>query len=529
MLESTEWMDPRVRKKLEKSWAPIFYEHVFRKIEEEPFAELYGKTGNPNFPVNILLSLEYIQHMRDCNDLEMMDAYNFDYLVNYAVGIRTLGELNLADRTRYYFRERIYNYCLENPGKDDLLFGQFINLLKNFAKDAGIAMDEQRTDTTLFMSNIKKAGRMSMTYDVLVKAIKAIPENERTEALSKALEADFKTDVLYRSKSEEGDGKLVMMLELCKEAVSILETQPSAAESAELRIARRFLDEQSVEGADGKIAAKPKKEIKSGSLQSAFDEDATYRIKSNVGQSGYSLEISETCGRGNPFQLATDYAVKPNNVSDVEILTERLPVIRENTGCKDMYADGGFHSEDVHQAAAENGIEMHLTNMTGTKPTTGLPVSEFEIDEDTNIITRCPGGHAPTSAGVSKSQTTAHFPHEACANCELRDQCQRKEQKKDNVVRLTLKSMMSSRERKDINANKVENTSKRAGIEGTNSALKRKGQGKLKVRGGVKCTLASGFKVTVQNIKRFIKFKQGGYEPKSDPIPRYGIPAPIPG
>lgn len=60
LLDSTNWMNPRIRQKLDKSWAPIFYESVFRKIDERPFAVLYGTTGNPNFPVNILLSLEYI-------------------------------------------------------------------------------------------------------------------------------------------------------------------------------------------------------------------------------------------------------------------------------------------------------------------------------------------------------------------------------------------------------------------------------------------------------------------------------------
>jgi hypothetical protein len=220
--------------------------------------------------------------------------------------------------------------------------------------------------------------------------------------------------------------------------------------------------------------------------------------------------------------------VTPNNVSDVEILTERLPVIRANTGCTDMYADGGFHSPDVHKTAEENGIEIHLTNMTGTKQTTGLPISKFEIDDETNIIIRCPGGHTPTKAGISKSQTTAHFPHEACANCEHQDQCQSKEQKKNCVVRITLKAVVTNREREAIYENSIENTSMRAGIEGTNSALKRKGQDKLEVRGKTKCALVSGIKVTVQNIKRVIKFKRGGYKPKSDLVPRCGIPAPIP-
>jgi hypothetical protein len=129
--DSTQWMNTKIREKLEKSWAPIFYEHVFCKIDEEPFAVLYSTTGQPNFPVNILLSLEYIKHMKCCSDLELLDDFYFDYLVNYAVGIRTLGEMNLAPRTLYYFRERVYEYCLQNPGNDDLLFGQFNKLLPN--------------------------------------------------------------------------------------------------------------------------------------------------------------------------------------------------------------------------------------------------------------------------------------------------------------------------------------------------------------------------------------------------------------
>jgi len=529
MFESTEWMDPRIRKKLEKSWAPIFYEHVFCNIDEEPFSVLYSNTGKPNFPVNILISLEYIKHMKDDNDLELLDSYYFDYLVNYAVGNRTLGEKNLAERTIYYFREKIYRYCLENPDGEDLLFGQFVRLLRTFSEQAGISLGEQRTDTMLFMSNIKKAGRMSLAYDVLVRVVKAIPENIRTDALSKVLEPDFKTDVLYRSKAAQADSKLAMLLGLCKVAVSILEAIPGMSGSEELRIAKRFMEEQAVINEDGKITAKPKNEISSNSLQSAFDEDATYRKKGNVGQSGYALEISETCDKDNPFQLITDYTVEPNIISDVEILSNRLPIIKENTGCTDMYVDGGFHSEGVHQTAEENEIEIHLTNMTGKKSRKYFSPTEFEIDEDTDIIIKCPRGQAPIRAGVSKGQSVAHFSHEVCCSCPLREQCQSKEQKKNNVVRLNVKAINASRERESIDKAKVENTSKRAGIEGTNSALKRKGHDKLDVRGKAKSEIVSGLKVTAQNIKRFIKYMQGSYKIKSIPPPCRGVLAPNPG
>ena len=184
-------MDRRIREKLVKSWAPIFYEHVFSKIDEEPFSVLFDTIGRPNFPINILLSLEYIKHMRCCNDIELLESYCFDYLVNYAVGNRTIGERNLAERTLYYFRERIYSYCVTNPGRDDLLFGQFLGLLKEFTEKAGLTLNEQRTDTTYFMSNIKIAGRMSLAYDVLDKVVKAIPEERLTDALRNALDSKF--------------------------------------------------------------------------------------------------------------------------------------------------------------------------------------------------------------------------------------------------------------------------------------------------------------------------------------------------
>jgi len=151
--------------------------------DEEPFAVLYGDTGKPNYPVNILLSLEYVKHIKNCNDLELLDYFRFDVLVSYAVGIRALGEIDLAPRTLYYFRERLYQYSVDNPDKCDLLFNQFISLLKDFVQKVAILFAEQRTDTTLFMSNIKKVGRISLAYDVLVKAVKAIPEEKRTDKL----------------------------------------------------------------------------------------------------------------------------------------------------------------------------------------------------------------------------------------------------------------------------------------------------------------------------------------------------------
>lgn len=105
LVETKAWMHPRTSKKLEESWAPLFYQHVFCKIDERPFAVLYGREGTPNFPVNILLSLEYIKYMKNITDAELLEGYDFDYLINYAVGNRVLGERSLSPQDPVPFSE----------------------------------------------------------------------------------------------------------------------------------------------------------------------------------------------------------------------------------------------------------------------------------------------------------------------------------------------------------------------------------------------------------------------------------------
>ncbi len=130
------------------------------------------------------------------------------------------------------------------------------------------------------------------------------------------------------------------------------------------------------------------------------------------------------------------------------MLEDRLKTIGENTGCTDIYVDGGYHSEDIHEIADDSAMEIHLTDMTGREPTKEISATDFEIDEDTNIIKKCPGGYTPINAGVSKSQTSAYFPHKACENCPLKDRCYSKKQVKSCVVRIPIKTVKASRVRK---------------------------------------------------------------------------------
>jgi hypothetical protein len=82
-------------------------------------------TGRPNVPVNILMSLEIIKNMFGYTDQELIEQFYFNFQVNYALGIRNLGEVYLAERTLYEFRERVYRHILEYPEQDEVIFQQF--------------------------------------------------------------------------------------------------------------------------------------------------------------------------------------------------------------------------------------------------------------------------------------------------------------------------------------------------------------------------------------------------------------------
>lgn len=88
--------------------------------------------GRSNFPLNILLSLEFIKHMKNYSDGKLIDNFNPSYLVNYTVGIRVIGKLNLAEKTLYDFRTRIYQHLMQYPEKEDPIFYQFLNLTSIF-------------------------------------------------------------------------------------------------------------------------------------------------------------------------------------------------------------------------------------------------------------------------------------------------------------------------------------------------------------------------------------------------------------
>jgi hypothetical protein len=99
------------RKRLENSWAGVFYKEFFNRLKEEPFSVLYADTpSRPNTPVNVLVGLEYIKAGFGYSDEELYDAFIYNMQVRYALGYQQLGEGDFELRTLYNFRQRLSRY-----------------------------------------------------------------------------------------------------------------------------------------------------------------------------------------------------------------------------------------------------------------------------------------------------------------------------------------------------------------------------------------------------------------------------------
>ena len=508
MFNSYRALHPKIYEVFEDSWAPVFYEEVFNQIDEELFAFMYCEdNGRPNFPVNVLMSLEIIKHIFNYTDRELLNQFYFNYQVSYAVGVKNLGELYLARRTLYEFREKLYIHTANNPDAEDLIFKTFKELTDNFLEKANIDTKELRTDSTMVAPNIKKAGRLSLAYDVLKKAVLSTPEELLSEKLKHVPTQEFKKELLYYSKSESTEDLLKQVLELLVELKETVVGHEALMQQESIQLLERFLQEQGKEEG-GEILPKDAKEVSTDSLQSAHDPDATYRNKSGKKHSGYSVNITETCSDENEHQFITDYTLSCNNKSDVEVIKERLDSWREETGAQKIYADGGYYSDDVVEKAETKGIELNYSQVTGKKDNNDkLDITNFQFNSNYEVM-KCPDDKVPLKSQYKpkKGVSISHFAKEDCMNCQYRDICRVKEQKKNMVLRVTKKSLLAAKTKLHTKANRKEIASKRAPVEGTCSALKRsQNAGKLSVRGKAKSKVQMGLKIIGYNFKQFAK------------------------
>lgn len=516
------------RKVLEKSWSGTFYEEVFCRIDEKAFGVLYSEIGSrPNVPVNVLVSLEILKHGNGWTDEETYANYLLDLAVRVAVGYTNLQDGYFGIRTIYNFRDALSEH-MEKTG-ENLLDKAFEQITDEQLKAYNLKSDKQRMDSTQIMSNIRQYSRLSLLVEVLRRVHRMLSKEDqlRYVSLLSPYVKETSEHYVYRLKKDDYPSRLEGIGQVMNQLVSELAVKYSEEESYAILV-RAFSDHFKIE--DDKPQLIPGKEVKSDSLQSPDDPEATYRNKRGKSYRGYVANAAETCNPENDFQLITKTQVESNTTDDAQMLVDAIPNLAQRTDIDTCHTDGGYNSPDVDPLLEQYDINHIQSAIRGGKSDPNQVTHDdflFEFNQD-GLPTQatCPKGQIITlELGRTKDRFIGRPDSDACQACSLYDVCTVRPQGKQQSPALYLnkRQIQIATKRQATQALPQEVRNLRPPVESAMRSLKHPFRhGKVPLRGKFRITCAIISNAFMTNCRRIHRHLQ---TPSTEPQP--ATPAPF--
>ena len=530
--ESPFQLSDRKRGRLEKTWAQAFRAQCFPLIDEELFRPLYcADNGTPCKSIRVLVGATLLQALFDLTDAETQAAVDYDLRWHLALGLDPCDDDDyVAQRTLQYFRAKLLAH--------DLVRALFADLTEKLLDRLGVATGQQRLDSTHLLSHFARVSRLGLfceTQRVLLKALtRDAPGVLATLPVSvcrRYLREDG-TDASYDDARASDSRRRIAVA--ARDAYRVWEALRGVALPADAAAAyallARVVDEHcvvlaepqaSAEGdADADLAPvpvtlKPSNALTGAVLQTPHDPDVTY--SGHKGQ-GYEALLAETCDPANPVQLITHVSLERSCESDADRLVPTVEALAERgIAPETVLADTSFGSQANYAACAAQGIELiaPVPGTPGTAPLAraagdGFAVQCFPGD----LPSVCPAGMEAVATTLRQTPAAGlvaliQMPDGACAGCARQTSCPRVRDTAGRTVALLEMGATVQEDRRAFVATPAFQDAyrARAGIEGTNSELKRgHGMGTLRVRGWARVELALVLRVTACNVKRALQY-----------------------
>jgi hypothetical protein len=520
---------------------------VFRKealplIDEERFAPMYcPDNGRPNRAVETVLGVHILKEMFNLTDQEALEQLEFNLLWHHGLRL-DMEETHLPQKTLHNFRVRLMQH---DGGRM-----AFQETTDRIIEALGLRTGKQRLDSTHIISNIALLTRLGLFCETIRLFLGAVKREHPKlgEGIAQGLAQRYlKEDGEATSYEDVRSGEGRRRLAVCARDLYRLVDRfrgTEAADMEEYRLLERLLGEQCHVGkrGDGRpeaddddagegkmpIALKEPKEVRSDSLQSPHDPDATY---SGHKGKGYEVQVAETCDEENATQVITHVEVSPSSGSDADVTVPVIDSLGErDIRPKELWSDTSYGSGWNAVEAERRGTEL-VSPVGGALPKEAevskeepvrLTAADFQIDVTANRRTVCPGGHQAVAEYEDENapeRVEIHFAREICEPCPLRPRCPVRwrrhpelggERSLGAYVLSTdlVKVNIERRRRAEANGEWHKRYAVRAGIEGTNSELKRcHGLGRLRVRGGRRVRLVVYLKALACNIKRMVRVR----------------------
>ncbi len=538
---------PKKARLLQRSWAEVFRNEALPLIDEERFAPMYHPdNGRPNRAVETVpslrsrtgLGIHILKEMFNLTDQEALEQLEFNLLWHHALRL-DMEESHLPQKTLHNFRVRL----MEHDGGRVA----FRETTDRIIEALGLRTGKQRLDSTHIISNIAMLTRLGLFCETIRLFLGAVKwEHPKLgEGVAQGLAQRYLKEDGEATRYEDvrsGDGR--RRLSVCARDLYRLVNRfrgTAAVEMEEYQLLERLLREQCHVGkhGDGRpeaddddagegkvpITLKAPKEVRSDSLQSPHDPDVTY---SGHKGKGYEVQVAETCDEENATQVITHVEVTPSNGSDSEVTVPVIDALGERgIGPKELWGDTSYGSGRNAVEAERRGTEL-VSPVGGGTPKEAekgeepvrLTAGDFEIDVTANRRAVCPAGHQAVAEYEDEDapeRVEIHFARQVCEPCPLRTRCPVRWRRRPELARDwsmngayvlstdLVKVNIERRRRAEANGEWRKRYAVRAGIEATNSELKRRhGLGHLRVRGGDRVQLAVYLKALACNVKRMI-------------------------
>jgi len=260
------------------------------------------------------------------------------------------------------------------------------------------------------------------------------------------------------------------------------------------------------------VTVKEPKEVRPDSLQTPHDPDVTY---SGHKGKGYEVQIAETHGNENLPEIITHVEVTRSCDSDDQATIPTVEALAERKiQPEEMVADTTYSSTENVIECGKRGTEL-VSPVAGSEAEPAkdgeMRKGDFAVDPKGEQKTTCPAGHAAAreERNAERGTVRAFFDGNVCGMCDKRDACPaRKLIDGTRVLSTTEKrAVLEQRRSHEKTSEFAERYAKRAGIEATNSELKRRhGLGRIRTRGSPRVRLAVYLKAAACNVKRMLVY-----------------------
>ncbi len=544
LLQSEFLVPPAKARRLEKTWAEVFCTRALPLIDEKQFAGMYCEdNGRPNRAVQTVLGVLILKEFWDLTDEETLEQLEFNLLWHHALQL-TAEESHLPQKTLHNFRARLIAH---DGGRV-----AFCETTDRIISAMGIRTGRQRLDSTHIMSNMALLTRLGLFCETIRLFLHTL-RRERPElrhlvserVLRRYLKEEEEATNYEDARSDVGRRRLSVCARDLYRLVEGFRGTPAEG-MEEYGLLQRLLKEQCEvgRGGDGRpgeddddvgeglapVGLKKAAEVGSDSLQSPHDPNTTY---SGHKGKGYEVQVAETCEEKNPTQIITHVAVTPSCGSDAAVT---VPVIdslsQRQIQPEVLFADTTYGSGSNAVEAARRGTEL-VSPVAGPAPKQAeendayrLSAADFEIDVRAAKPTLCPAGCTSIDEHEeAPERVEIHFARETCAACPLLSRCpvRLKRGVADYILEADLVRVNIERRRREQAREEFsQRYAVRAGIEGTNSEIKRAhGLGRLRVRGGSRVELAAYLKALACNVKRMVRvlLAQGASVVRAEKLP----------